>query len=282
MRTETEIMTLILEQAKLSQHIRIVAMNGSRVNKEIEKDSMQDYDIAFIVDNLEYFINHQSWLEPFGKVLMMQRPDDFTLFGQSKSRDYHYLVQFEDGVRIDFTFIAIENLEAYLQEDHLVEIILDKDSIISGVIPATDRDYWIKKPNEQNYRDCINEMLWLSFYVVKGIKRHEPIYAMDHLASMRQMLLQMITWQVGFETDFSISVGKNYKYLDRYISSSMWDKLLATYNLSSKEQCVVVLESMLTIFSVVADRVGDYGTFVYDRHEYHDVSTYVLKQINDE
>lgn len=92
MRTETEIMTLILEQAKLSQHIRIVAMNGSRVNKEIEKDSMQDYDIAFIVDNLEYFINHQSWLEPFGKVLMMQRPDDFTLFGQSKSRDYHYLV----------------------------------------------------------------------------------------------------------------------------------------------------------------------------------------------
>ncbi|CAH2760493.1 aminoglycoside 6-adenylyltransferase [Erysipelothrix amsterdamensis] len=282
MRTETEIMTLILDQAKLSQHIRIVAMNGSRVNKKIEKDLMQDYDIAFIVDNLEYYINHQSWLEPFGKVLMMQRPDDFTLFGQLKSRDYHYLVQFEDGVRIDFTFIAIENLEAYLQEDHLVEIILDKDSIISGVIPATDRDYWIEKPNEQKYRDCINEMLWLSFYVVKGIKRHEPIYAMDHLASMRQMLLQMITWQVGFETDFSISVGKNFKYLDRYISSSMWDKVLATYNLSSKEQCIVVLESMLTIFSVVADRVGDYGTFVYDRHEYHDVSTYVLKQINDE
>lgn len=282
MRTETEIMTVILEEAESSPQIRIVAMNGSRVNKNIEKDAMQDYDIAYIVDDIEYYKNHQSWLEPFGKILMMQRPDDFTLFGQTQSRDYHYLVQFEDGIRIDFTFVSIENLEDYLQEDHLVSIILDKDSIISGVLPASDQDYWVRKPSEQSYRDCINEMLWLSFYVVKGIKRHEPIYAMDHLALMRGMLLQMITWQVGFETEFSLSVGKNYKHLDRYISSSMWEKLLSTYNLSSKEQCVIVLESMLTIFSVVADRVGDYGTFVYDRHEYHDVSTYVLNQINSE
>lgn len=282
MRTETEMMTTILSFAKKNKHIRIVAMNGSRVNQNVEKDHLQDYDIAYIVDEMDFFMKDPSWLDDFGPILMMQKPDDFTLKTHSDIIDYHYLVQFQDGNRIDFTFIPLQNLEQYLQRDRLVEVIMDKDSIISGVAPATDQNYWVKKPSEQKYRDCINEMLWLSLYVAKGIERNEPIYAMDYLSDMRSMLLQMIAWQVGFETNFSLSVGKNYKRLDRYISPNMWQKVLATYNLGSREHCINALESMLTIFSVVCDRVGDFGNFVYDRHEYHDVSAYILNRINHE
>lgn len=39
----------------------------------------------------------------------------------------------------------------------------------------------------------------------------------------------MSIWHIGFETDFSVSVGKSAKYMCKWLEHSVWQRFLATY-----------------------------------------------------
>lgn len=39
----------------------------------------------------------------------------------------------------------------------------------------------------------------------------------------------MLEWKIGIETNLSLSVGKNSKYLERYVNKDIWESLLKTY-----------------------------------------------------
>ena len=39
----------------------------------------------------------------------------------------------------------------------------------------------------------------------------------------------MISWKVGIETSFSLSIGKSYKYLYKYTSEEIWKEIIKTY-----------------------------------------------------
>jgi len=77
--------------------------------------------------------------------------------------------------------------------------------------------------------NCSNEFWFLSIYVAKGLCRNELLYAIKHLNLMKEQMLTMVSWKVGIETSFSVSVGKSYKYLDRYISPETWKTIIKTY-----------------------------------------------------
>ena len=44
MRSENEMYNLVLEIAKNNVRIKVVYMNGSRINENVPKDMFQDYD----------------------------------------------------------------------------------------------------------------------------------------------------------------------------------------------------------------------------------------------
>ena len=52
MRTETEMLDVILQTAKTLQ-VKAVAMSGSRTCLNVPKDEFQDYDVVYIVDDLD-------------------------------------------------------------------------------------------------------------------------------------------------------------------------------------------------------------------------------------
>lgn len=52
MRTETEMLDLILQTAKTLQ-VKSVAMSGSRTNQKVQTDEFQDYDVVYVVDDLD-------------------------------------------------------------------------------------------------------------------------------------------------------------------------------------------------------------------------------------
>ena len=67
MRTDQEILELILETAKKLQ-VDAVAMSGSRTNSQAPKDEFQDYDVVYVVDNLDNLTSDLAWLDQFGHV----------------------------------------------------------------------------------------------------------------------------------------------------------------------------------------------------------------------
>ena len=56
MRSEIEMMELILRVAREDERIRAVYLNGSRTNPNADKDIFQVYDVVYVVKETESFI----------------------------------------------------------------------------------------------------------------------------------------------------------------------------------------------------------------------------------
>ena len=156
MRSEKEMMDLVLSLAEQDERIRIVTLEGSRANINIPKDEFQDYDITYFVSDIEPFISNDDWLNQFGNIIMMQKPEDMELF-PPEEKGFSYLMLFDDYNKIDLTLLPLEELGNYLNDDKLIKIILDKDGRIQQAVVPTDMDYHIRKPSAREYDDCCNE-----------------------------------------------------------------------------------------------------------------------------
>ena len=216
MRTETEMFGLFLNIALNDDRIRLVGMEGSRTNKNVPKDDFQDYDISYIVNDLDSFKKNDEWLDVFGKRIIMQKPEAMDLF-PPESDWYSYLMIFEDDIKIDLSIIPIELLNKYLESDKLLKILLDKDNLVTNPPISTDEDYWINKPSEAFFNDCCNEFWFVSTYIAKGLFRDEILFASWHMEQIaRVQLYNMLSWKIGIDYGYGFSIGKHNKYINKH------------------------------------------------------------------
>ena len=267
-RTEQEMFDMIFNFALQDERVRVVAMNGSRANPNAPRDAFQDFDIVFVVTEMANFLADDAWLEYFGRRVIMQKPDTMELFPSDDRSRFGYLMQFEDGNRIDLTLLPLGELAHYLKEDSIIRILLDKDGRVPALPESSDKDYWIKRPTLGMFDDCCNEFWWLSAYVAKGLARGELPYAIAHLDYMRHQLMTMLSWQVGLQKGFIFSIGKKFKYLQQHIGVEAWQSLCATWNAGSPEACAKALGSMLALFREVSKDVAE--RFGYSYPDYDD------------
>lgn len=277
MRTEQEMLEIILSFAKENEAIKVVGMEGSRVHPLIEKDDFQDFDITYVVTEMEPFVESEDWLEVFGKRIFMQKPEDMTLYDPQLGNWYSYLMLLEDGNRVDLTIVPIEELDFYLSKESLIKIILDKDNLVGDFPLPTNATYHVRMPSLQNFIDSCNEFWWVSTYVAKGICRKEFLYACDYLNQiLRKELFRMISWKVGIETDFSVSVGKSHRFLEKRVSPELWNRIIASYNMNSYENLWKSLFEVQEMFREVSKEVAkELG------YPYPDFDENITKYINE-
>lgn len=232
MRTPEEMMTLILDFARNDDRIRVVGEEGSRTNNNIPKDIYQDYDISFFVTDLEPYKKNDGWLSYFGRIIMMQKPEDMEWFPPSMD-GFSYIMYFDDYTKIDLTLFPLSYLPQYLKDDKLERILLDKDGLVKDPPVPTDEDYWIKPVTARSFDDVCNEFWNTTPYVMKGLCRREILFAIDHLRIVRDQLLTMLSWQIGEQYGYTFSLGKNSKFIDKYLSKEDFAALLSTYRLDS-------------------------------------------------
>jgi aminoglycoside 6-adenylyltransferase len=145
MRSEEEVITLILNVANTDDRIRAVLLNGSRANLNATKDIFQDFDIVYIVTKMDSFLKSHSWIDVFGDRLILQLPEEMTI-GDKDGHSFHYLMRFKDGNRIDLTLFPLDNLGSRYKHDSLTILLLDKDNVFKKLPPPNDSDYHIKPP----------------------------------------------------------------------------------------------------------------------------------------
>lgn len=157
MRTEKEMLDLIINTAKKDERIRAVIMNGSRVNTNVKRDCFQDYDIMYVVKNIQSFTSNHNWIHRFGEIMIVQMPEEMSLLPADEDGKFPYLMQFIDGNRIDLTLVPAELIHTFVGQDSLSKLLLDKDNCLEEFPPASDKDYLVKKPTEKEFLDCCNE-----------------------------------------------------------------------------------------------------------------------------
>ena len=147
-------------------------------------------------------------------------------------------------------------------------ILLDKDNVLPKIPKSTDEDYHVKKPSKKQYLCTCNEFWWCLNNVAKGLWRQEIPYAQDMLNfNVRKQLEKMLSWKIGVETDFSVSVGKAAKYMYRWLSEEEWKRYLSTYAAGTVEDCWEAVFRMCDLFEEVARHVGEMLKYSYNEIE---------------
>ncbi|WP_018932503.1 aminoglycoside 6-adenylyltransferase [Gracilibacillus lacisalsi] len=264
MRDEKEMMDLVIDFAKADDRVRVVGMNGSRTNPNIKKDRFQDYDIVYLVTDMASFLENREWIDYFGERLIIQTPEESALFPATLGNWFSFLMPFTDGNRIDLMLIPLEELDLYLQNDSLTEILLDKDNLIANRPVPDESGHFLRKPSEQHFTDSCNEFWWVSPYVAKGLCRGEFFYASFHLDRvLREELLRIIAWNVGAEHDFKVNLGAANKFLHHYLDTDILKALQESYHINSLDKCWESLFSMQELFRQQAKQLANRLGFDY-------------------
>lgn len=277
MRTEAEILGLILEFARNQDGIRAVVMNGSRVNPNAKKDPFQDYDIACYVRDVEPFCGDMRIPQFFGDLMILQTPEDMGDPEPNRDGSYAYLMQFLDGNRIDLSFHPLERI-AEIPEDSLSVMLLDKDGRISPLPAPGDHSYLPAKPSAKAFADCCNEFWWVTPYAAKGLWRGELTYAHTILdIYLRDPLMKMLTWYFGVQTGFKKSAGKFGKYLKTGLDDDLWQQLTRTYADADPKNTWQALFATGSLFRRAAQSVAEAFGFIYPELDDERVSAFIRR-----
>ncbi len=276
MRTEREMMDLILGEAERDDRIRAVVMNGSRANPAAPKDPFQDYDIVYFMEDPAPFTRNLEWIARFGELMILQTPDDMGDPPPARRPGYGYLMQFMDGNRIDLTVAPFSMIDEIVADSQTI-VLLDKDGRIPPVPPASDRDYRAKRPSAKVFDDRCNEFWWLAPYVAKALWRREILNALGFLSLQREELMKAAEWAAGKRTNYEACVGKLGKYLERYLEPDEWRALLATYPEAESEAVWEALFSECELFRSLAREVAAANGFRYPEGDDERVSAHLRR-----
>ena len=255
MRTETEILDIIIKTAK-NLKVKAVAMSGSRINQNAPKDEFQDYDVVYIVDDIDHLTSDFSWLDYFGK----------RIIEQEVALDHRrlYLMLFEDGNRIDLTLCPKEHIQEWVDSEAGFTVLEDPENLFEPYFPNPER-YWITPATETDFEKACNEFWWVSAYVVKGICRKQVIYATDHLYGIcQQELLKVLAWQVAADKG-TVDIGKNYKYLFNYLPAEKEKKFSNLLDFASLDKIIQSLFATMQLFHQEAQSLAQKMRFDYDK-----------------
>ena len=255
MRTETEILNLLLQVAKTLK-VEAVALSGSRAEGQAPKDEFQDYDVVYVVDDLDNLTSDLAWLDQFGTRIIEQH----NILGNRSL----YLMLFEDGNRIDLTLCPKDHIQEWVESEADFTVLEDPKGLFVPHSPSPER-FWTSPASETDFEKTCNEFWWVSAYVVKGICRNQLIYANDHLYGIcQQELLKILAWQVASDRG-PVDIGKNYKYLFNYLPIDKEKEFSNLLDFSSLDKITQTLFATMQLFHQEAQYLAQKMGFKYEK-----------------
>jgi len=254
-RSQEQMLRLISQTGQTLQ-VEAVALSGSRTDTKAPKDEFQDYDVVYVVDDIDNLTSDLSWLDQFGKRIIEQEV--------ALGHRHLYLMLFEDGNRIDLTLCPKDYINEWVDSEAGFTVLVDEKGLFESYSPSPER-FWTSPASETDFEKACNEFWWVSAYVVKGICRKQVIYATDHLYGIcQQELLKVLAWQVASDKG-TVDIGKNYKYLFNYLPVEKEKEFSVLLDFSSLDKITQSLLATIQLFHQEAQSLAQKMGFVYDK-----------------
>ncbi|MBQ0140315.1 MAG: aminoglycoside 6-adenylyltransferase [Kurthia sp.] len=258
------------------QDIRAVGVEGSIATGKT--DCFSDIDVTFFTTIPEHYLKNDVWLDFLGPRIIMQKPGIHYL--EDGRKLYPYLMLFENGERVDLKIAAVDTIEAYLQSESTAQIILDLDNRVKRKVEPNESSFFLKKPTEEEFLEVVNEFFWVIPYVVKGCARKQFLYAVQHLAIIRDQLIQVISWGIAEKYHGEVNLGSHQKYLQKYLDEETWEILTTTYNCKDYGRIIQSLLLLIELMEKEAKKLANLYEYAYlDENE--QVIAYVKEKIKE-
>lgn len=281
MRSEHEMMKLILDFAQKDDNIRAAYMNGSRANPKIPKDDHQDYDVVFACQSIDRYLDDHGWIDTFGKVAILQEADKTEqLFYQAKERpnSYCFLILYQDDVRTDIVFKTVDQALLEYGSDSATILLLDKDHRFKQLPEASDLDYRIRRPSEYQVTSCINEFFWCLQNVAKGLARDQVPYALWMMnGPIRDMQTRMIEWFIAKDHDFDIATGSHGKQFKKFLSPELYQRWEMTVSDAKIDHVWASTFAAIDLFSEMSHAVCEALGYSYNIEEELQVTAHLKR-----
>lgn len=262
-------LTEIIDIAIADENIRGVILYGSRACDDIDTDMYQDYDIYYIVNNIDAFS-----VDVYKDIGLMFIPSDIysDLFENEKT----YLMQFSDYSRIDLTICTYEVFCKQHMGQGAMKCLLNKDNILNGVDTDNNSMNWVKPFDKQSYLDTCSEFFWEVQNMAKGLKRDQISFALFiRDISLRDMLNRMVDVYIGMNNNYRVSVGTLGKYRKKYLPADHYNMYRKTYNSNTYEDCWDSLFSMISLFDILAKKIAEKYNYIYPQEKKDFVMKYL-------
>ena len=268
----------VLDLAAEDERVRVVWMNGSRLDPEARRDPWMDFDIVFAVRDEAWFVDPaRDWGAILGRPLLIQQtPEAMDLLPPDPDFGFGWLLQFEDGQRLDLTIEPLARpgdrgpytrVLEQLQADRCVALLVDKEGLDVALPPPSDESYRIAAPSALHYLESCNEFWWVAPYVVKNMARGDWWNAAALIDEvLRCELLRQLTWRTALERGEAINPGKGHSRLARMLPAEERRAVWQTRGLGNaagvSDAFAICLEQFRLVSAAVARLAGfDYPAF---------------------
>ena len=278
-----DIIPTIVQWATERSPVRAVLLTSTRAIPNAGIDTLSDYDVILIVQDIHPFVADRSWLNDFGDVLVVYwdpiHPDP--VFGFDRCAN---VTQYSGGLKIDFTLwsstlfqmiAAAPELPAELDAGY--RVLLDKDHLTDTLRPPTGMAFVPTPPALTTYQTLINDFLSDAPYVAKCLWRDELLpakwcldYDMKHI-----YLRRMLEWRVEIDHGWSVPTGNLGKGLKKRLPPEIWTAVEQTYAGAGIADNWQALARTMALFRRIAVEVGDHLGYPYPHDLHQRVSAYV-------
>ena len=260
-----------------------MVLTSSRAIPNAPLDLFSDYDVILALQSVPPLYTDRTWLETFGPVLAVYRDPIIPENGLERSA---YVVQYENGLKIDFNLWPVELLQRVAESTHLpaefdagYKVLLDKDGLTTGLKTPTYSGYIPTPPTEARYLALIESFFLDTAYVAKFLWRDDLMAAkhiLDH--SLKQEHLRpMLEWHSEIAHQWSLKPGPYGRRLKRHLQPDLWSELETTYVGAGLEENWEALFRTINLMRRVTREVGQNLGFTYPDHLDQRVVSYLLK-----
>ena len=265
---EKAVLAKFISWAENKPDIRAVLLTSSRTKPNAELDEFSDYDVIFVADDIKPYRENESWLEEYGKVLVVYRDPIEIRFGHERFID---VTQYENGLKIDFTLWPVELLKTVVKMEQLPDyiddgykVLLDKDGLTRGMKAPSCRAYIPNPPTEAEYQAFVEGFFYDIPYAVKQIRRGDIFALKLTVYYMRDIKLRrLLEWKIEIEHKWSLKSGYFGKGLQKYLTPTLlqeWDTI--HFGAGAKNNWESLFK-ILRLFGEVAREVGKELGYIY-------------------
>lgn len=266
---EDDVIRQLIRWAEERESVRAAILTSTRTSPHAHTDVFSDYDIIYVVTDPHPFFEDRTWLEDFGRVLVVYRDPYSPKYGLDT---FAYITQYENGLKIDFSFWPVEILPRVAADPVLppvldvgYTVLLDKDGLTAGLTPPTYRAYIPTPPTEEEFLTLVETFFHEATYAAKNLWRGEllPVkYFLDQ-AMKQDNLRKMLEWRVEIDHGWSLRTGIFGKGLKKRLNADVWAALEATYVGPGEEENWDALFRTIDLFRDVAADVAHHLGFAY-------------------
>ncbi|WP_076459692.1 aminoglycoside 6-adenylyltransferase [Limosilactobacillus caccae] len=140
MGAKKQIYDMILNFAKADERIRMVTLEGSRINLNILPDDFQNYDITFL------FRIYRALSQMMNDLIYLVKAD------YAKNGEYGVIAG--GGKRTFLVLLLLDLIDEYFTWDKVVKLLQGKDHRIAQTPIPTDVYYHIQRPTALAFNGC--------------------------------------------------------------------------------------------------------------------------------